>query len=145
MHELPPTRRAYALWGRKARACASEKQNAKAFLRKVMIVGEHVHQSLAAHRLHGDAIRQAILLIQAGSVKRQCIEKRGMALWHYGNVWIVQDMAHGLYRVIPHVGAGSSVEGQVLGQDFVHGIEMVIAERPAERQDACMPLVTQIG
>ena len=51
-------------------------------------------------------------------------------------------MANGLYRVVPHVGPGSTVEGQVLGQDFVHGIEMVIAERSTERQDTCMPLVT---
>ena len=40
----------------------------KAFLRKVMIVGEYVREALEAHRLHGDAIRQAILLIKAGHI-----------------------------------------------------------------------------
>ena len=117
----------------------------KAFLREMMVVGEHVRESLAVHRLHGDAIRQAILLIKAGSVKRKGIEKRGMALWYDGNVWIVQDIAHGLYRVFSHVGSGSAVEGQVFNQNFVNSIEMVIGEGPAERQDARMPLVTRIG
>ena len=68
-----------------------------------------------------------------------------MALWNDGNLWIVQDIANGLYRIFPHVGSGSAVEGQVFSQDFVNGIEMVIGERPAERQDAHMPLVTRIG
>ena len=58
----------------------------KTFLREVMIVGEHVRKPLSAHRLHGDAIRQAIMLIKAGSIKCERIEKRGMALWNNGHV-----------------------------------------------------------
>jgi hypothetical protein len=116
------------------------KQDVKAFLHEMMVIGEHVREALAAHGLHGDAIRQAILLIQAGSVKREGIEKRGMALWNHGHVWIVEDIAYGLYRVFPYVRSGSAIEGKVLSQDFVNGIEMVITERPAERQDARMPL-----
>ena len=60
----------------------------KTFLREVMIVGEDIRQSLSAHGLHGDAIRQAILLIQAGSVKGKCIEKRCMALWKNGHLGV---------------------------------------------------------
>jgi len=68
-----------------------------------------------------------------------------MALGHDGDMGIAQNIAHGLDRIVPHVRSSSAVERQVLCQDLVNGIEMVIAERPAERHDARMPLVTRIG
>ena len=42
----------------------SRKENVQTFLRKVMIIREHVCQALAAHRLHGDTVGQAVLLIE---------------------------------------------------------------------------------
>ena len=43
-------------------------QDVQTFLREVMIVGEHVRKPLVAHRLHGDAIRQAIMLIKTALI-----------------------------------------------------------------------------
>ena len=85
------------------------------------------------------------MLIEAGGIKREGIEKRGMALCHNSNMRIIQDVKHRLDGVFPNVRPGSAVEGQVLGQHFVNGMEMVIAERPAKGQDTRMPLITRIG
>src|SRR5262249_21729146 len=122
----------------------SLEQDVKPFLCEMVIVGEDIRQSLTAHRLHGDAIRQAIMLIKTGSVKSEGIEKRGMALRHNGDVRIIEHVKNCLHGVFPNMRPGSAIEGQVLGQHFVNSIEMVITERPAEGQDPRMPLVTRI-
>jgi len=59
-------------WPRYA-ACALLKTrnqlNAKAFLGEMPVVGQDVHQSLAAHHVHGDAIGEATVLIEPGFIE----------------------------------------------------------------------------
>jgi hypothetical protein len=43
----------------------SRKQDVKAFLREVVIVGQDFRQTFTAHYLHGDAIRKAVCLVRA--------------------------------------------------------------------------------
>jgi hypothetical protein len=45
-------------------------QDAKAFLREMVIVCQDVREALAAHDVHGDAIREAVVLIEMGFVER---------------------------------------------------------------------------
>jgi hypothetical protein len=54
---------------------ASLEEDMKTFLGEMMVVGEHFCHSFASHRLHGDAIGQAVFLVRAGFVKGQGIEK----------------------------------------------------------------------
>jgi len=46
------------------------KQDVKTFLCKMVIVGQDVREALAMHHLHGEAIREAIVLIETGFVER---------------------------------------------------------------------------
>ena len=51
-------------------------QDAKAFLGEMVIVRQDVREALAAHDVHGDAIREAVLLIETRFVERQAIQKQ---------------------------------------------------------------------
>ena len=45
------------------------KQSPKTFLLEVPVIGEHVRESLPAHRLHRDAVSQAVAFIGAGEIR----------------------------------------------------------------------------
>ena len=51
-------------------ACRLAEQDVKAFLGKMVIVRQDIHEALAAHDVHGDTIREAVLLIKARFVER---------------------------------------------------------------------------
>src|SRR5262245_41091119 len=58
----------------------SRKQNVKAFLREVMIMGQNIHQTFTAHGLHRDAIGQAVFFVQAGLVEAKTFKKGRVGL-----------------------------------------------------------------
>src|SRR5438093_10439296 len=70
----------HALWRGEVHAYRLCKQDMKAFLCEMMIVAQDVCQALAPHRLHGDTVGQAVLLIETGFVQSQRITERGMTL-----------------------------------------------------------------
>ena len=43
------------------------KQDVKAFLREMAVIGEHLREPLTPHHLHGDTVGQAIMLIGRAS------------------------------------------------------------------------------
>ena len=51
-------------------ACRLAEQDVKAFLGKMVIVRQDIHEALAAHDVHGDTIREAVLLIETRFVER---------------------------------------------------------------------------
>jgi hypothetical protein len=51
-------------------ACRLAEQDAKAFLGEMVIVRQDVREALAAHDVHGDTIREAVLLIETRFVER---------------------------------------------------------------------------
>jgi hypothetical protein len=117
----------------------------KAFLREMMVIAEDVCQALAAHRLHGDAVRQAVLLIETRFVQGQRIEERGMTLGNDRNVWIVQHMPDRPRCLFPDLRPGRTTEGEIFRQHLLDGIEVVRRESLAERPHTPMPLVPPIG
>src|SRR5215475_11815269 len=56
-------------------SCRSRKQDLKAFLGKVPVVGEHRGEPLLTHHQHGGTIREAVVLIRPGQVEGQSLEK----------------------------------------------------------------------
>lgn len=55
---------------RHAHACRLAEQDTKAFLGEMVIVRQDVYEALAAHDVHGDTIREAVLLIETRFVER---------------------------------------------------------------------------
>ena len=62
--------------GRRYTYVGLAEQDAKAFLGEMVIVRQDVREALAAHDVHGDAIREAVLLIETRFVERQAIQKQ---------------------------------------------------------------------
>jgi hypothetical protein len=61
--------------GQPLRDEVSLEEDMKTFLGEMVVVGEHFSNTFASHRLHGDAIGQAVFLVRSGFVKGQGIEK----------------------------------------------------------------------
>ena len=55
----------------------------KAFLHKVMIVGEHVREAFPAHHVHSNAIRETVFLVGTRLVERQRFKKGSTGLWNH--------------------------------------------------------------
>ena len=127
-----------------AHAYGSCEQDVKAFLREMMVVAQNVCQALAAHRLHGDTVGQAVLLIETSFVQGQRIEERGMTLGNHGDVRIVEHIPDCPRRFFPDMGPGRTAKGEVFGQHLLDGIETVRGQRLAERPHTPVPLVLPI-
>ncbi len=55
-------------------------QDGKPFLREMSVMGEDFGNAFGSHRLHGNAIREAVFFIGAGFVECETIEERLMGL-----------------------------------------------------------------
>jgi len=116
----------------------------KAFLCEMMIVAQDVCQALAPHRLHGDTVGQAVLLIETGFLQSQRIKERGMTLGDDSDVRITQDIPDRPRCFFPDMGPGRTAKGEVFGQHLLDGIETVRGQRLAERPHTPVPLVLPI-
>jgi hypothetical protein len=133
--------------GGKERTCAARsprlkslEQDVKTFLREVVIIGENVRQSFSTHGLHGDAIRQAIMLIGTGLVQSQGIKKPRPCLWNNRRTLSIQNP---LYKGGgPCAKVSCAIEGQTFRQDFIGSIERGIAKCLIECQDTPVPLIS---
>ena len=61
-------------------SCLIAEQSAKTLLLEVLVIGERFGQALPAHRLHGNAIDQAVPLVGPLAVKIEAGQKRSAAL-----------------------------------------------------------------
>ena len=72
----------------------SWKQDAKTFLRKVMIVRENFGEALTVHHLHRDAIRQAIGLIRPRFIEGKAIQEARTGLRDDCGVGMLEGRPH---------------------------------------------------
>src|SRR5262249_4478713 len=114
----PITERRASGAGRSDNACHSE-QNGEAFLREVVVVGEDFGDAPVAHRLHGDAIGQAVALVRALLVERQSGEEGSPRLRQGLPLWIRVDVADEPNRLPPHVRTITGEEGEQLVENIV--------------------------
>ena len=108
--------------------CNDLQEDVKNFLGEMVVVGEHFCNTLASHRLHGDAIGQAIFLVRAGFVKGQSIEKWCARLWKDRLLWIVQGIADCTRGMCSDMRSGSAAKGEKFGQYFIDSIETTVCQ-----------------
>ena len=108
--------------GRDAVEKELREQDVKAFLYKVVIVGENVRKPLLAHGLHRDAIRETIFLVQARLVQAQPCKEGGAGLWQDNDKGIGKDAARKQRRAPPDMRGLFAKEREEFRQDFVRGV-----------------------
>jgi hypothetical protein len=118
----------------------SLEQNVKTFLREVVIIGENIRQSFSAHGLHGDAIRQAIMLIGTCLVQCQGIKKPRPCLWNNRRTFSRQNPLDKGCGTCAKV--GRAIKGQKFYENFISSIERSITKRLIEGQDTPVPLIS---
>jgi len=99
-----------------AHACASWKQHAKTFLRKVPVVGEYVRETFTAHHVHRNAIGEAVFLVGSGFVEGQAIQEHGLR-WRQ-NVYpgVLEDLARFFRRALACHRTCRTIKRQKLGK-----------------------------
>ncbi len=96
----------------------SAEQHLEPFLLKVSIIGENVGQSFVAHRLHRNAISQAVAFIGAGFVQREAGEKIFRDVGSDPDRWEGQSAANVGGSLAPEMLAPLGKEIQILGDDL---------------------------
>lgn len=125
----------------KAPASALREQDVKAFLREMVVIGEHLREPLALHYLHGDTVGQAIMLIGTRFIERQRLEKALPRLGYDRDARVRQDGTDEADRTQAKRRIGGAIEGQEFCQHFVRGIQMICCQGRVERPDPRMPLI----
>jgi hypothetical protein len=59
----------------------------------VTIVGEHVGDALGPHGVHGDAVYEAVALVQAPGEEVQTVQKALSRLRDHGYIFVLEDLA----------------------------------------------------
>jgi hypothetical protein len=75
----------------------------EAFLLEVLVIGQHVCQTFAAHGLHGDAIRKAVAFVRPGLIKFKSGEERLPALRNQPDSLICKQFCHSSGGAMPQV------------------------------------------
>jgi hypothetical protein len=123
----------------------SRKQDVKAFLREMMIVGQDIRKPILAHGLHRNTVGQAILLIRAGFIERQGIKKGRARLWDDDPLWMVEHLPDSTDGGHPDMPTRRTTKGQKFGQDFIDSEKLRTIMGAAEGNDGRMPLIPMVG
>src|SRR6185295_11996741 len=120
-------------------------QDVKAFLREMVLVREHVRETLAAHHLHGDAVRQAIYLIGARSVQRQSLQKPRAGNLDDAYVDIIEQPLNERHRFGTQVRPRSAQCSQQLRKDGIGSKDdILVCESVTQSGNVGMPWVPPI-
>jgi hypothetical protein len=98
-------------------------QRTEAFLLKMPVVGENFGQPFLAHRLHRNAICQAVAFVRPRSVESHAGEKRGPALRNHTDAGIIENALSICKGFAAHRFGSRRKEGEILHQNFIGGNE----------------------
>ena len=103
-----------------ARASGSSKDNLEAFLCEMMVVGQDLRNSMAAHSRHGYAVYEAVTFVITLLVPTQARQKGFARLLRPDrHARIVQDLSDGADGRLAQMVAAAGQSIQKLGQDFI--------------------------
>ena len=124
---------------RHAHACRLAKQDAKAFLGEMVIVRQDVREALAAHDVHGDTIREAVLRIETRFVERQAVQKQRLGGWQNLDAGVLENLTGFGRRALAGDLPCRTLEREKLRQHPLGGHERAGPQGPAERHDPSVP------
>src|ERR1017187_9877653 len=94
-------------------------QRPETFLLKMAVVRENFGQPILAHRLHRNAIRQAVAFVGPRSVESHAGEKRGPALRNNTDARILENTLGICEGFVAHRLGGRRKDGKVFDQHFI--------------------------
>ena len=98
------------------------------------VVGEDFRQPFLAHRLHRNAIRQAVALVEAVAVEAEAREKRGPAMRDYANGWVFENILCVVARRPPKVLPPPAEIIQIFNDDGFRGDDRARPSEPSHPQ-----------
>ena len=104
------------------RTASRPKQRPEPFLLKMPVIREHVRKPFPAHRLHRDAIRQAVAFVRPSLVETQPFEKALAALRNNAHTVDRKKTPDGNHRILSQAFTRGA-EGQHLSKHFIRGDE----------------------
>lgn len=108
----------------------------------MVIVGQDLRKTFAAHGLHGDAIREAVCLVGTGLVQGTPLKKKLTGLRDYCDLRRRQQTAHRRSRPLTEIRFPGAVRRQILVKHRMGRIQMMVGKRLGERDHPLMRLVT---
>ena len=109
------------------------------------VVGKNLGQSFLAHRLHGDAIRQAVAFIGPRCVESHAGEKRLATLRNDLDTWVFENVLGVCNSFAAHRLGSCRKEGKILGQHLIRGDEERVCPLGGKGQIAPVGAVGEIG
>jgi hypothetical protein len=101
---------------RTVHGCGSlAEEELKAFLLKVAVVREDLGEAMSSHDVHGDTVRQAVVLIRALFIQREAVQERFMGLRLHGDARVREDAPHQVNGPLPQAWPCSTTDGEELG------------------------------
>ena len=82
------------LWTSGAGRRSRSEQRAESFLGEVLVVGQHLRQPLGLHRVHGNAVCEAVALVETSFVEVETFAERGSALLNDTNGRGIEQVAN---------------------------------------------------
>jgi len=109
------------------------------------VIGKNFGQSVLAHRLHGDAIRQALAFIGPRSVESHAREKRFPTLRNNLDARVFENALGIGNSFAAHRLGSHREEGKILGQHFIRGDDGRVCPIGGKSQSAPVGAVGGIG
>ena len=117
----------------------------KPFLREMFVMGQDFGDALLPHRLHRNAVGQAVFLVRAGFVEvqagKECLA--GLRVNRDGRIGI--EIADKINRFLPENSTGLAKSVEHLGQNLFGRDQMASQEGMAGFLSGLVPLVLAVG
>ncbi len=120
-------------------------EGSEPFLFEMAVVCEHFVQPFSPHRLHRNAVGQAVSFVGTCTVEPKAGQERLAALRHYANFRAIHEFGDNPARPFPDARSGASKEGQVFGQHFVSRDDQVRTQRPTQFESSGMRRIVDGG
>ncbi len=117
------------------------KQDGESFLHEMTIVRQDLGDAFLSHRLHRNAVGQAVFLIGAGFVEAITSHKRLMGLWAHENAGVIDDRVEIKARSFAGQTAVTAEVGQEFNEYFLGGDDLRSSDGTACLNGSPVPLV----
>jgi hypothetical protein len=123
----------------------TREEGAEAFLLEMAVVGENVGQAFPPHRLHRNAVRQAVTLVGTLNVKIETGQEGSAALRNHPDRGTGQNVSDAYTGFTPHRLVLGGEKGQIFRQYLVGRDDGVRSVRGGQGQCLFMAVVAEIG
>src|SRR5258708_10912059 len=111
----------------------------KAFLDEVVIRGKDLRDFFTAHGRHGDAIDQAVTLVEPSFVESKAVEEGGVRLWKNDNGVLDHEPVYGCSCQATHARTSIRERCQQLPENLVGSDQRHVFDAPDRPKSARMP------